>query len=158
MAVVDFTKLDRLFSKIENLSEDKLWLFSIDEPLKEQIIELNTEVQLYGFGVDSKGDPITSALSGNSFYSSFTVEIKKRKGQNYDHITLKDTGRFYESFTVNVTVNDIIFDAEDEQFYDVPLFEVYGVDVLGLTPENLDLIKINILHNYIKLLNNELLS
>lgn len=158
MATVDFTKLDLIFDKIARLDEDKLWVFSVDKPIRDKMIELNTDLQLYEFGIDSNGDPITSNLSGNSFYSNFTVQFKKAKNQRFDHITLKDTGRFYESFTVDVTVNDIIFDAEDSQFYDVPLFEVYGVDVLGLTPENMEYIKDTILHNYLKLLTNELLS
>jgi hypothetical protein len=158
MAVIDFTKLDLIFDKIARLDEDKLWVFSVDKPLRDKMIELNTDLQLYEFGIDSKGNPITSNLSGNSFYSNFTVQIKKTKNQRFDHITLKDTGRFYESFTVDVTVNDIIFDAEDSQFYDVPLFEVYGIDVLGLTDENMVYIKDTILHNYLKILTNELFS
>jgi len=158
MAVIDFTKLDLIFDKIARLDEDKLWVFSVDKPIRDKMIELNTDLQLYEFGIDSNGDPITSDLSGNSFYSDFTVQIKKTKNQRFDHITLKDTGRFYDSFTVDVTVNDIIFDAEDSQFYDVPLFEVYGIDVLGLTPENMVYIKDTILHNYLKILTNELFS
>jgi hypothetical protein len=151
MATVDFTKLDLIFDKIQRLDEDKLWVFSVDKPIRDKMIELNTDLQLYEFGIDSNGDEI-----GN--YSNFTVQIKQSKNQRFDHITLKDTGRFYESFTVDVTVNDIIFDAEDSQFYDVPLFEVYGVDVLGLTPENMEYIKDTILNNYLKILTNELFS
>lgn len=158
MAVIDFTKLDLIFDKIARLDEDKLWVFSVDKPIRDKMIELNTDLQLYEFGIDSNGNPITSDLSGNSFYSNFTVQIKKTKNQRFDHITLKDTGRFYDSFTVDITVNDIIFDAEDSQFYDVPLFEVYGVDVLGLTPENMVYIKDTILNNYLKILANELFS
>lgn len=152
MAVVDFTKLDQLFTKISQIDENKLWLFSVDKPLREKMIELNTDLQLYEFGIDSKGDPI-----GNGYYTNFTVQIKKGKKQRYDHITLKDTGAFYNSFTVDVTVNNIIFDADDTSLYDVPLFEVYGVDVLGLTDENMEYIKDTILHNYLKILTNELL-
>jgi hypothetical protein len=158
MAVIDFTKLDLIFDKIARLDEDKLWVFSVDKPIRDKMIELNTDLQLYEFGIDSNGNPITSDLSGNSFYSDFTVQIKRTKNQRFDHITLKDTGRFYDSFTVDVTVNDIIFDAEDSQFYDVPLFEVYGIDVLGLTDENMVYIKDTILHNYLKILTNELFS
>jgi hypothetical protein len=71
---------------------------------------------------------------------------------------LKDEGDFYNSFNVKVNVNEIIIDADDSSKYNKPLFEVWGVDVLGLTDDNMNYIKEMILENYIKFVLNELLS
>jgi hypothetical protein len=83
---------------------------------------------------------------------------KGRNGQRYDHVTLKDTGDFYDSFTVRVTNDGWIQDADDSSKYDEPLFEVWGIDVLGITDENMKYIKEMIVDNYIKYVTRELLS
>lgn len=57
---------------------------------KSEIIKLNQD-QLEQEGVDSKGKKLPP-------YAASTVRIKKRKGQRTDHMTLKDTGAFYEGF------------------------------------------------------------
>lgn len=149
--VVDFTRLDKLFDSLDNLNEDKIWLFAIDKEVQEEMIRINTEDQLEEEGIDSLGRKL-----GN--YAPSTIAYKRRKGQRYDHVTLKDTGDFYNSFNIKVNVNEIIFDADDFSKYDQPLFEVWGVDVLGLTDENMNYIKEMIVENYIKFLLNELLS
>jgi hypothetical protein len=150
MAVIDFTKLDLIFDKIARLDQDKIWLFSVDRDVQEEIIRLNTEDQLEEFGIDSKGVQL-------GIYKQTTVSYKIQKGQRYDHVTLKDTGKFYNSFNIRVNVNEIVLDADDTTYYDMPLFDVWGVDVLGLTDENMEYIKKMILENYVKYIYNELL-
>jgi hypothetical protein len=149
--IVDFTRLDRLFSALDNLSEDKIWLFAVDKDVQDEIIRINTEDQLEEEGIDSLGRKLGD-------YAPSTIAYKRRKGQRYDHVTLKDTGDFYNSFNVKVNVNEIIIDADDSSKYNKPLFEVWGVDVLGLTDDNMNYIKEMILENYIKFVLNELLS
>jgi hypothetical protein len=149
MATVNFTRIDKLLDSIAQLDESKMWFFAVDEDVKDEIIRLNTEEQLEEQGIDSLGRDLGD-------YSPLTIMFKKMKGQRYDHITLKDTGEFYNSWVVRVTVNDITIDANDQK-EDTALFEVYGVDVIGLTEENLVYIKEMILENYIKYLLNELL-
>jgi hypothetical protein len=149
--IVDFTRLDRLFSALENLSEDKIWLFAVDKDVQDEIIRINTEDQLEEEGIDSLGRKLGD-------YAPSTIAYKRRKGQRYDHVTLKDEGDFYNSFNVKVNVNEIIIDADDSSKYNKPLFEVWGVDVLGLTDDNMNYIKEMILENYIKFVLNELLS
>jgi hypothetical protein len=149
--VVDFTRLDRLFSALDNLTEDKIWLFAVDKDVQNEIIRINTEDQLEEEGIDSLGRKL-----GN--YAPSTIAYKRRKGQRYDHVTLKDEGDFYNSFNVKVNVNEIIIDADDSSKYNKPLFEVWGVDVLGLTDDNMNYIKQMILENYINFVLNELLS
>jgi hypothetical protein len=147
---VDFTKIDQLLDKVAKLDQDKIWLFSVDKDVQNEIIRLNTEDQLEEFGIDSKGRQL-------GIYKQTTVSYKIQKGQRYDHVTLKDTGKFYNSFNIRVNVNEIVIDADDTTYYDVPLFDVWGVDVLGLTDENLEYIKKMILENYVKYIYNELL-
>ena len=149
--VVDFTRFDKLFSALDNLTEDKIWLFAVDKDVQNEMIRINTEDQLEEEGIDSLGRKLGD-------YAPSTIAYKRRKGQRYDHVTLKDEGDFYNSFNVKVNVNEIIIDADDSSKYNKPLFEVWGVDVLGLTDENMTYIKEMILENYIKFVLNELLS
>ena len=62
---------------------------------RKLIIDLNTEEQLYSQGVDSKGVQLGE-------YSIYTKGLKQNKGQRTDHITLKDTGEFYKSFSIRL--------------------------------------------------------
>lgn len=151
MAVIDFTRIDRMIEKAKNLSESAAWIFSVDKEVQDEIIRLNTEDQLEEEGIDSLGRSLGD-------YSLFTVAMKRAEGQRYDHVTLKDTGRFHDSFTVRVTGDGWIQDADDTSFYDEPLFEVWGIDVLGITDENMKYIKEMIVENYIKYVTRELLS
>ena len=64
-------------------------------------------------------------------YAPFTVVIKQEKGQRFDHITLNDTGEFYESFTFHATGTELIFDANPVKDND-NLFDNFGIDILGL--------------------------
>jgi hypothetical protein len=150
MGVVDFTKIDNLLDAIDNLDEGKIWEFSIDKEVQDEIIRMNTQDQLFEQGIDSLGRSLGD-------YSPFTVQIKKSKRQRVDHITLYDEGDFYNSFTVRVNKQYFEIDADDSSKYDVPLFQVYGVDVLGLTEESMTYLKKMIIENYIKYLVNELL-
>ena len=149
--VVDFTRLDKLFSALDNLNEDQIWLFAVDKDVQDEMIRINTEDQLEEEGIDSLGRKLVD-------YAPSTIAYKRRKGQRYDHVTLKDEGDFYNSFNVKVNVNEIIIDADDSSKYNKPLFEVWGVDVLGLTDDNMNYIKEMILENYINFVLNELLS
>lgn len=149
--VVDFTRLDKLFSALDNLNEDQIWLFAVDKDVQDEMIRINTEDQLEEEGIDSLGRKLGD-------YAPSTIAYKRRKGQRYDHVTLKDEGDFYNSFNVKVNVNEIIIDADDSSKYNKPLFEVWGVDVLGLTDDNMNYIKEMILENYINFVLNELLS
>lgn len=104
----------------------------------ELIIELNTDEQLFRQGVDSLGVKL-----GN--YAASTIEGipgkfkgKREKGLPFDHVTLFDTGEFYESFTVDIR-------NEDDDFFtinanpikeDTNLFDEWGNDVVGLTEES----------------------
>ena len=151
MSVIDFTRIDLMLNRAKKLSDNSAWIFSVDREVQNEIIRINTEEQLYEEGVDSLGRSLGD-------YSVFTIQEKRSKGQRYDHVTLKDTGDFYDSFTVRVTNDGWTQDADDSSKYDEPLFEVWGIDVLGITDENMKYIKEMIVDNYIKYVTRELLS
>lgn len=44
-------------------------------------------------------------------YSANTVAIKKRKGQPYDRVTLKDTGDFYRGYHLQVISGELVEDS-----------------------------------------------
>lgn len=109
-----------------------------DSKVQRFIIALNTEgettSQLFNLGVDSDGQLLTPAYTFN------TIQFKVEKGQRFDHVTLKDTGGFYESFVViplptgfRLTANPIVDDGSN-------LFEKYGEKVVGLTESNQELL------------------
>lgn len=116
------------------LDISEIFNFVITTELKELIIELNQD-QLYDLGEDSKGNKLWS-FSPSMPYSPYTIKIKQAKGQPTDRLTLRDTGAFYKSFTVEVEGNSIVLDA-DGQKQGTNLFSQYGIDILGLNDQNM---------------------
>jgi hypothetical protein len=142
-----FQKLSKQIEKIKRLSEDDLMKhLSKNVSLKENIVNLNTQDQLYNKGIDSNNITIGE-------YSNFTKDIKQRNGQRFDHITLNDTGAFYDSFKVYLTPDNDFLIYSDPIKDDTNLIEEYGEDIIGLTEDNLDKIRNNVrilTVNYIK--------
>lgn len=118
------------------LDISEIFNFVISTELKELIIELNQD-QLYDLGEDSKGNKLWS-FSPSMPYSPYTIKIKQAKGQPTDRLTLRDTGAFYKSFTVEVEGTSIVLDA-DGQKQDTNLFSQYGIDILGLNDQNMSI-------------------
>lgn len=117
-------------------------LFTIleDTTLQVQIIDLNTESQLYDQGVDSEGNSLGEYSFWTRVYWKPLAASQGRDGRT-DHITLKDTGDFYASFRVindmdgfTVSANTIKEDGND-------LAVIYGDKILGLSSESLSQIK-----------------
>lgn len=103
--------------------------------ISDLIIEMNTEDQLFEEGIDSKG----VELNLENPYAPFTIAYKRATGQPFDRVTLNDTGEFYDSWSV-VMVNGSIFIEADTKKEDNDLAERYGVDIIGLTDENFNLV------------------
>ena len=91
------------------------------------IIDLNT--QMLSDGVDAVG-----AYLGD--YSPTTVQIKKAKGQRYDHITLEDTGDFKDAFFVEIENGKWHIDSKD--YKSGMLMDQYGADIFGNNPTDED--------------------
>lgn len=93
-----------------------------------EIIDLNTDAQLFDKGIDSTGQ----SLPGT--YAPFTIEIKSALGQPTDRITLKDTGDFHDSFFLKGSGFPFEVDASDSKRNE--LVSEWGEDIFGLTEEN----------------------
>ena len=130
--------LDRKNVTKEILSQKEIQIF---------IIQLNTEgqetSQLFELGIDSTGKTLKS-IGGtdltSSGYTPFTIEIKKSKGQRTSNITLKDSGDFYKSFKV-VVLEDGFRIVADPNKEDTNLFEEWGTNIVGLTDENIGILR-----------------
>ena len=90
-----FDKLKQVLKNAQLLDDSKAWFFAIDRNAKDEIIRLNTYDQLYNEGIDSEEISLGE-------YALFTQAEKISKGERYDHVTLKDTGAFYDSFIIRV--------------------------------------------------------
>lgn len=142
-----FIPLRKVLNSIKNLDIDSIaYEIANTNTFQTLVISLNTEgtptSQLYEKGEDSRGRSLKE-IAGNpntdSGYSPFTIREKQSKGQRTDHITLKDTGDFYLSFTVRPFKGGFSIDADPIKDED-DLFKVWGEDVVGLNVENLGII------------------
>lgn len=139
---MEFFAAIKYFKK--RLSQDGVTkaMFSIlkRKEIQEMIIEMNQE-QLYELGEDSNSRTLGE-------YHFLTIEIKEKKGQRIDHVTLRDTGVFYNSMTVEVTNSEFIIDADGEK-ENADLFDIYGVDILGLNEDNKERLREILLKEFI---------
>lgn len=94
---------------------------SIDQT-KEAII-LQQQAQLFG-GLNSKEESIVPP------YRPRTIQIKTRKGQPTDRVTLRDKGDFYKGIFVDVREETFVTDSIDEKAG--KLIDKYGVTIFGL--------------------------
>lgn len=113
-----------------------------NQDLQNKILDLNRIGQLYEKGIDSQGKSLKD-IGGSQFtasgYAPFTLKIKQEKGQRTDHITLKDTGDFYASFTITIGEDAFYIDANPVKD-DTNLFTEWGEDIIGLTDESRDVL------------------
>ncbi len=100
--------------------------------VQDAMIRLNHE-QLQG-GVDALGQTIVTI--GGSPYRPQTVLIKRKKGQPTNRVTLKDTGEFYETFSVVILKEGYEITANFEKDNGSILDNFNSnYDFLGLEPE-----------------------
>lgn len=76
-------------------------------------------------------------------YSRITVSIKQRKGDPYDRVTLRDTGRLYES--IDILAGDRSAIARVSVPYFKKLQEKYGDKILGIQ----DVFIVDFAENYV---------
>jgi hypothetical protein len=136
-----FIPMRKVLNQIIGLDLDQL-AFDIarTDTFKKLVISLNTEgtptSQLFELGEDSEGTKL-SQIGGD--YSPFTVQEKQRKGQPTDRITLKDTGEFYRSFVVIPFKGGFRIEADTIKD-DTDLEKEWGQNIIGLSPENIEII------------------
>lgn len=132
-------RLKTLVKRIDAVDENKfiMWLFRNKE-FKDFIVKLNTDRQLYEMGVDALGRSL-GEYSQATIFGTVNFEGKIDKGQRYDHVTLNDTGKFYESFRVTKTSEGFKITAKTIK-ENTDLLSVWGEDILGLTEESLQML------------------
>lgn len=119
----------------------------IDTELKEEIMR-NEEVivrmiadeQLYEHGIEGRGIEIRSYAP----YSSRTIKNKIKKGQPYDRVTLRDTGKFHASLKVVFDDNGFYVVSTDDKAEEI--LEKYGRTIFRLSNKNLSVL----LNDYIR--------
>lgn len=90
--------------------------------------------QLYEQGITGKGVEIASYAP----YTARTIQIKQKKGQPTDRVTLKDTGRFYGAMYIEFDSQGFYVTSYDKKTE--ALIEKYGPAIFRLTNENLGIL------------------
>lgn len=113
------------------------WKGVVDEAVKEAfrkydfvIIDYLTNKQWFQKGQKSDGKIIKPA------YSRITIKIKKKKGDPYDRVTLRDTGKLYRS--IELIIGDRAIIAKVGVDYYKKLEEKYGKRILGIQDQFLE--------------------
>ena len=101
---------------------------SIVEENSNEIIELNTEKQLFDQGIGSDGRRLEPP------YSNPYKNLKKKLGQPTNRVTLRLEGDFYKSFEVIIGKEQFRINATD--FKTKFLLKRYGQKIFGLTGSN----------------------
>lgn len=94
------------------------------------IVALNTESQLEEQGVNALGVGIHTYAP----YAPKTVYLKQKKGQPWDRVTLRDTGKFHQSFRLQFTNDGFVITSGSDLTPE--LVNKYGPNIFGLTPES----------------------
>ena len=90
------------------------------------ILGFNTDVQLYGLGENRLGVSIMDYMP----YSVWTMDVKTKKGQPCNRVTLHDEGDFHRSFYIEADNEQFEIKASD--WKTDALTEKYGKEILGL--------------------------
>lgn len=165
-----FGVIRTLAKKAATIDQDKILKGILDDPLiQAQIVDLNTQKQLFDLGIDSEGNTLGD-YSPATIHGTKNYPGKIEKGQPYDHITLKDTGEFYDSFKIKnekegfyITANGTKGKVSVEQHFntntqsvqgvkvgDTNLVEQFGKAILGLTRDSLNEIIPEIKQRYVE--------
>lgn len=123
-----------LDSKIESVrrfqAEIEENVIAAARPFEAEIVDYNTEEQLFRLGQYSDGQAIEPP------YAALTRQIKRASGQPADRVTLKDTGAFHRSFQITWRQRDFQITASDPKTG--KLVRKYGREVFGLNAAGLD--------------------
>lgn len=126
-----------MLDKVEALDPNAMFDEIMRDPaMQAQIIDLNTQKQLYEQGVKADG-----TLVGE--YSPATINKWKPlagfegRDSRSDHVTLKDTGEFYRSFEVRPEPGRIVIVADTIKPGGEDLAATWGANILGLTSESI---------------------
>jgi hypothetical protein len=123
------SRLHELFRRGRRISDVAAWLFTFNSmQIQNEILDWIREDQLMDKGVNASNEVI-------GLYSAFTESLDSSKVAGTPY-TLNDTGEFYRSMFIMILPNAIEIDADPIKVND-NLFDKYGNNIIGLTPESL---------------------
>lgn len=115
--------------KIEAFDQDiDFILVGLMTDEEDLILELN-RAQMQDKGIRGDGSKITPT------YAAFTIAKKKKDGDEYRFVTLRDTGEFFDDMFLDVYDDRIIIASENIKTAD--LVTKYGSDIFGLIDSHL---------------------
>lgn len=118
-------QMQQRFQTVINTFDDIV--FDAMQKNEESVTEYNRR-QLNEEGIDKFGAAITPA------YSFATVAIKRQKGQEANHVTLRDTGSLQRGLFIKRNGDSFDIESRDSKFSDI--VKKYGDEVFGLTSES----------------------
>jgi hypothetical protein len=132
--LISFGALSDLVVNSKALDINKALQISLSrDDIKQFIINMNTDEQLFDDGIDSTGRELSS-IGGD--YAPSTILRKIDDDLPFDHITLYQTGDFYKTFTVHVGKDSFTIEA-DTMKDGQDLQDSWGDNILGLTDDNI---------------------
>jgi hypothetical protein len=114
-------------------------LIDFEKAISEAVEETTEEIKNYQQqqmvldGKRSDGEEINPLHGRYTGYAPFTIEEKKRKGQRYDHVTLRDTFQFQTGIYVKTERNKVVINSTDSKTD--TLINYYGEEIFGLNKE-----------------------
>src|SRR5690606_34282670 len=141
-----FGELRKRLNNFKKLDADVLaWKLTRTARFKELVIYLNTQKQLFEKGENSLGEKLSDIGGGYSPVTLLEAQRKGRPKKGQDHVDLRDTGEFYDSFAVIPYKGGFEIEADPIK-EETNLFEEWGVDVVGLNEES----KQTIINEYVE--------
>lgn len=116
--------ITNLIGKLSHFRDNiNIYMEAITMDAEDTIIDMNIS-QMYDKGEKRTGEKITPE------YAPATVQIKKKKGQPTNRVTLRDTFAFQSSIWVQYYVDSFEIKADD--WKTEQLVQKYGEEILGL--------------------------
>lgn len=86
---------------ITDILRDRKILDEIEKIIRERLFLEGTDFEDKKFRTDS------AKIQGNAAYAGFTYQVKRRKGQRAQNVTLYDKGRFHRSIKAQVPFKSV---------------------------------------------------
>lgn len=149
--MIKFEALDIFYKRVESLDENQLWIDSVTVDVQDEIIRLNTQVQLGEEGIDADGQSLGE-------YAPLSIAIRTDLGLQTSFIDFKITGFYWDSFDTEVNENDIEIRVDEPRFSELVDDLLFSENHVGLTEENMKIIQEMILIYYYENIKERLFS
>lgn len=121
---------------VSKLTKEKVMKKAFSNSVLEQMKELNNNQLDDGLYSDNQPTPD---------YSPYTIQLKKRLGKIWQHMTFEDTGKTRDS--IKYTYSGGRLKVEMNDYHDLTLNPEYSPNIIGLTPNSIEDVQSEILEN-----------